>query len=242
MIWGYPYFRKHPYMSLSSCFLEIIISPEAWMIWEKLKHDPICSSNLRLGAGFQYVLFSPLPGEMIQFDYIIFFKWVWNHQPDVATTLGVIRLGHHGLKITWGFTFWSTKASRESWVKAMLPASLQVDVQVLPPEELEGWWRHDRTTTLPETNSSHLKMDRWNTIVSFWGPAHFQLRTVSFRECSFLIDILCCSSPGLEDKDGHEGHRLKASIKSSNSMIFEANHIERPWRILQVNGLIHDMS
>ena len=76
----------------------------------------------------------------------------WNHQPDVATTLGVIRLGHHGLKITWGFTFWSTKASRENWVKAMLPASLQVDVQVLPPEELEGWWRHDRTTTLPETN------------------------------------------------------------------------------------------
>ncbi len=28
--------------------------------------------------------------------------------------------------------------------------------------------------TLPETNSSHLKMDGWNTIVSFWGPAYFQ--------------------------------------------------------------------
>ena len=27
-------------------------------------------------------------------------------------------------------------------------------------------------------------MDGWNTIVSFWGPAYFQLRTVSFRECA----------------------------------------------------------
>ena len=36
-------------------------------------------------------------------------------------------------------------------------------------------------TTLPETNSSHLKMDGWNTPF-FWGPAHFQVRTVSCRE------------------------------------------------------------
>ena len=27
-------------------------------------------------------------------------------------------------------------------------------------------------------------MDGWNTIVSFWGPAHFRGQTVSFRECS----------------------------------------------------------
>ena len=36
--------------------------------------------------------------------------------------------------------------------------------------------------TLPETNSLHLKMDGWNTIISFWGPAYFQGRFVSFRE------------------------------------------------------------
>ena len=36
---------------------------------------------------------------------------------------------------------------------------------------------------LPETNSSHLKMDGWKTIVSFWDPAYFQVRTVSCREC-----------------------------------------------------------
>ena len=38
--------------------------------------------------------------------------------------------------------------------------------------------------TLPETNSSHLKMDGWNTIVFFWdGLLYFQVRAVSFREC-----------------------------------------------------------
>ena len=30
-------------------------------------------------------------------------------------------------------------------------------------------------------------MDGWNTIVSFWGPAHFQVRTVSFRECNPIL-------------------------------------------------------
>ena len=30
----------------------------------------------RLPGGFKYFLFSPLPGEDFQFDYIIFFKWV----------------------------------------------------------------------------------------------------------------------------------------------------------------------
>ena len=34
---------------------------------------------------------------------------------------------------------------------------------------------------LPETNSSHLKMDGWKTILSFWGPAYFQVQTFSFR-------------------------------------------------------------
>ena len=42
---------------------------------------------------------------------------------------------------------------------------------------LRGGQSHDKQTapkevssviTLPETNSSHLKMDGWNTIVSFW--------------------------------------------------------------------------
>ena len=34
----------------------------------------------------------------------------------------------------------------------------------------------------------HLKMDGWNTIGSFWGPAYFQVRTVSFRECNLKLE------------------------------------------------------
>ena len=38
--------------------------------------------------------------------------------------------------------------------------------------------------TLPETNSSPLNMDGWNTIASCSGPASSRVRTVSFRECT----------------------------------------------------------
>ena len=43
--------------------------------------------------------------------------------------------------------------------------------------------------TLPETNSSHLKMDGWNLILSFWVPADFQ--GLSFRECN--RGFVCCN-------------------------------------------------
>ncbi len=36
--------------------------------------------------------------------------------------------------------------------------------------------------TLPDFHTFSPKMDGWNTIVSFWGPAYFQGQTVSFRE------------------------------------------------------------
>ena len=42
-----------------------------------------------------------------------------------------------------------------------------------------GYTQRDyKCITLPETNSLHLKMDGWNTTVSFWGPAYLQGRTV----------------------------------------------------------------
>ena len=41
--------------------------------------------------------------------------------------------------------------------------------------------------TLPETNSSPLKMDSWKMKPSFWVSAHFQGRTVSFREGNYII-------------------------------------------------------
>ena len=34
----------------------------------------------------------------------------------------------------------------------------------------------DIEIALPKTNSLHLKMDAWNTILTFWGPAYFQVR------------------------------------------------------------------
>ena len=37
-------------------------------------------------------------------------------------------------------------------------------------------------STLPETNSSPLKIDDWKTILSFWVWAYFHGRTVSFGE------------------------------------------------------------
>ena len=36
--------------------------------------------------------------------------------------------------------------------------------------------------SLKLTASSHLKTDDWKTILSFWGPAYFQGRAVSFRQ------------------------------------------------------------
>ena len=39
------------------------------------------------------------------------------------------------------------------------------------------------STTLPETNISHLKMDGWNTRPSFWGPAYsWRAFAVSFKD------------------------------------------------------------
>ena len=39
--------------------------------------------------------------------------------------------------------------------------------------------------TLPETNSSHLKMDGWKTILSFWDGLFSGAFAVSFREGRF---------------------------------------------------------
>ena len=40
----------------------------------------------------------------------------------------------------------------------------------------------NESITLPETNSSHLKMDGWNTRPFPFGKPYFQVRIVSFRE------------------------------------------------------------
>ena len=70
--------------------------------------------------------------------------------------------------------------------------------------------------TLPKTNSSHLKMDGWNTIVSFWGPAQFQVRTVRFREGTLFVDGPKITKPGLtipktpQGMEGTEGGMFRS--------------------------------
>ena len=55
----------------------------SWLFGKKLVNNRFWQNQYSkhqwktsLGGGFNYFLFLPLPGEMIQFDYFIFFKWV----------------------------------------------------------------------------------------------------------------------------------------------------------------------
>ena len=54
--------------------------------------------------------------------------------------------------------------------------------------------------TLSETNSSPLKMDGWKTIVSFRGPAYFQVRAVSFREGNLSTSLSLYKMPSFSEK------------------------------------------
>ena len=54
-------------------FLDQMVATQT--CFENFHPDPF-GSDPNLGGGFKHVLFSPLPGEMIQFDYIIFLGWV----------------------------------------------------------------------------------------------------------------------------------------------------------------------
>ena len=61
-------------------------------VWETPTKTPQRITNKILGGGFKYVLFSPLLGEMIQFDELVF-KWV--AQPSTRISLGeAIRIAY----------------------------------------------------------------------------------------------------------------------------------------------------
>ena len=92
MIWGYHYFRKHPYRpsfdSIGLVFIIPIVSPPKppknvgqmvdqphltgpprWEIGKGPKEHPVQKIDmLILAGGFKYFLFSTPPGEVIQFD------------------------------------------------------------------------------------------------------------------------------------------------------------------------------
>ena len=84
--------------------------------------------------------------------------------------------------------FLHCKSLMEKQKRAMPFPSLENSRQIsLPVRNSPKWWFNKvipskcpkkfrlRNYTLPETNSSHLKMDGWNTIISFWGPAQFSV-------------------------------------------------------------------
>ena len=52
---------------------------------------------------------------------------------------------------------------------------------------LVGFCLHFRGGTPSKFNSSPLKINDWKTILSFWGPAYFQGRTVKFTRCNSCL-------------------------------------------------------
>ena len=69
------------------------------------------------------------------------------------------------------------------WVKSSVHQDIPQDVL----NQTQHVWEYT-ISTLHGTNSSHLKMDGWKTILSFWVPAYFQV-LISFRECKYLRTV-----------------------------------------------------
>ena len=77
------------------CFLDLFFDGGEPMFYGcffmffEIKQMIFC--HMLLGGGFKYFLFSPLPGEMIQFDYCNIFQMGWNHQLVMVVFLRSIR-------------------------------------------------------------------------------------------------------------------------------------------------------
>ncbi len=67
----------------SSCLRDLYVYV---LIWSAHISTPWITfiQIVNLAGGFRYPLYSPLPGEMIQFDYLIFFKKGWNHHLEMV--------------------------------------------------------------------------------------------------------------------------------------------------------------
>ncbi len=89
-----------------------------------------------------------------------------------------------------------------------------------------------RGTTLPETNTSHLKMDGWNTILSFWGPAYFQGPTQKSRRWNarpLMIMVLRPKCAECMDYLPTSETWLKMKGKMAWGKVFPSHE----WRILE---------
>ena len=85
--------------------------------------------------------------------------------------------------------------------------------------------------TLPETNSSPLKMDGWKTILSFWFPAYFQGQT-----CCYIVLGSRVKVPRKSQVDPHPenlvlSHQL-ADVSFTKSPLWSLE----PWSSLEFSG------
>ena len=71
---------------------------------------------------------------------------------------------------SWGWSLRKTSGHRPNKLKGLLGSVIS---RVITPIS---------RFTLPETNSLHMKMDGWNTIVSFWDDSFSGARLVSGSE------------------------------------------------------------
>ena len=146
---------------------------------------------------FYVHIFTLIVGEMIQVDLPIFFQMGWfNHQLDNIISGQIIATSHdltpngglvreiplfQGNLGWWNIIIWPDYFPWWRFFSQLVPLQLQAcpvvalwwsDATSSSREYLE--WSDDQSlwkiwipNTLPETKSSHLKMDDWKTILSF---------------------------------------------------------------------------
>ena len=85
-------------------------------------------------------------------------------------------------------------------VESLLNGGLYLTCEQYLPNDLflidSGWFpmeeakqNMDPPGYPPRKLTYPLKMDGWNTILSYWVSAYFQVQTVSFRECTMFQDM-----------------------------------------------------
>ena len=143
----------------------------------------------------------------------------------------------------WAFFFFALKFSR-CWyqqIESFPNRMFFVKMFVL----LFGLVLSAFSCTPRETNSSHLKMDGWNTIVSFWGPAHFRVRTVSFTEGIFLGFFLVLKKLGQPINPGDLPEIPSPELRWVEFGDLNTHVIFTPWKIngwnLQITHLERKM-
>ena len=188
--WGvWAYFRV-PKMAVSSQF------------WGSMAADDVgCFSKLEelnknLGGGFKHFLFSPLLGEMIQCDYIIFLKWVETTNYFFFLNPKNWNGANLGGKMWWKLTFNPMKTNMTGW-------------------KIHHEWRCISYWTM---GIFHLVMlvfrgvPQWNGLIS-WGIFHPKILRTRIEMGRILVGR-CAGSLGPTTNDWMWPKRLRSKILS----------------------------